>query len=346
MSHLYGRVEPGIPSAEGRVTMALGIDIYRYQEVVDWSEVKRHGVSFVYVKGTDGGGPALVHADYQVRGAHGVGLPVGLYHYAQLSPSPEVQADILTSEVRRLGATGVPPALDLEDPFSPGGRARDFAQRFLDRLRANGFDTVTLYANTSMLNGLVLAGGLDVPGLVTWAANYGPNDGARHPLPKPWDKLAHIHQYASVGRVPGIRGRVDLNESLVEIPGTGEDMALTQDDANLVATAVWEMHRPHLDPSVDTILPMWIWTVGANMGAWAAANKPIPVPPVGEIVDGLTTTLVPALVTALVKQLPEEMDEERARDIARMTVATIAERLVDEQSRALASARPDDMPTD
>jgi GH25 family lysozyme M1 (1,4-beta-N-acetylmuramidase) len=324
--------------------MALGIDIYRYQIVDDWNEVKRHGVSFVYVKGTDGDGPALVRADNQVRGAQSVSLPAGLYHYAQLSPSPEVQADILTAEVLRLDATGLPPALDLEDPHKPGGAARDFAQRFLNRLRYNGFDSITLYANTSMLNGIVLAGGLDVPGLVIWAANYGPNDGVRHPLPKPWNTLAHIHQYTSTALVPGIRGRVDLNESLTEIPGV--DMALTQEDVNRVATAVWELHRPHLDPSVDTILPMWIWTVGANMGAWAAANRPIPVPPAGEIVDGLMTTLVPVLVAELLKQLPEGMDEERARDIARMTVQNIADRLVDGQAQALTAARGGDTPID
>lgn len=120
-------------------------------------------------------------------------------------------------------------------------------------------------------------------------------------------------------------------------------MALTQEDVDRVATAVWESHRPHLDPSVDTILPMWIWTVGANMGAWAAANRPIPVPSAGEIADGLMTTLVPVLVAELVKQLPEGMDEERARDIARMTVQNIADRLVDEQTRAL-TARGGDTP--
>jgi GH25 family lysozyme M1 (1,4-beta-N-acetylmuramidase) len=195
--------------------MALGIDIYaRYQTVNDWSAVKQSGVSFVYVKGTDGGGLAPVHADEQVHGAQNVGLPVGLYHYAQLSPSPETQADVLTAEVHRLGATGLPPALDLESPFKPESIARAFAQRFLGRLLANGFPTVMLYGNTSMLTGIG-ADTLGVPGLKVWAANYGANDGTRHGYS--YGGHVDIHQYTSVGQVPGITGSVDMNESLTPI---------------------------------------------------------------------------------------------------------------------------------
>lgn len=193
--------------------MALGIDIYRYQKVTDWTAVKRHGVSFVYVKGTDGGGVAQVRATAQVRGAQAAGIPVGLYHYAQLSPSPEVQADVLTGEVHRLDATGLPPALDLEKPHQPGAVARDFADRFVNRLRRNGFRRVTLYANTSMLTGIG-AHLIDDPDLVIWAASFGPNDGRLHPLNYSGD--VDIHQYTSVGTVPGISGLVDLNESLTD----------------------------------------------------------------------------------------------------------------------------------
>lgn len=189
----------------------LGIDIYRYQTVTDWAAVKRHGVGFVYVKGTDGGGPAQQRADGQVAGAKSVGLPVGLYHYAQLTPSPETQARVLAAEVARLDARGMPPALDLELPHTPGPAARAFTRRFLLELRQLGHPVVMLYANTSMLAG-ISADSLAVPGLRIWAANYGPNNGRRNPLS--YRGRVDIHQYTSVGRVPGILGDVDLNESL------------------------------------------------------------------------------------------------------------------------------------
>lgn len=282
--------------------MALGIDIYRYQTVTDWAAVKRHGVSFVYVKGSDGGGPAMVRADGQTRGAQKAGLPVGLYHYAQLSPSPEAQADVLTAEVRRLNATGLPPALDLEDPHQPGKVAREFVHRFLNRLRVNGFKSVCLYANTSMLAGI---GGPEIdddPDVVIWAAAYGPNDGRRHSLT--YRGRVNIHQYTSVGTLPGISGRVDLNESLTALPDAyrgDNDMPLTNEDARLVAEAVWDTHRPHLDADNNLILPMWMWAVGANMGAWLAAQRELPAPDTGGIVQALTTQLVP-----IVREVMEE----------------------------------------
>ncbi|RSM90481.1 hypothetical protein DMH04_03165 [Kibdelosporangium aridum] len=295
--------------------MALGIDIYRYQTVTDWNAVRGSGVSFVYVKGSDGGGPALVRADAQVRGAQSVDLPVGLYHYAQLSPSPEAQANVLTAEVRRLDATGLPPALDLEDPHRPGPAARDFAFRFLNQLRANGFQSVTLYANTSMLTG-INADTIGVPNTIVWAAQYGPNDGRRHPLR--YNGRANIHQYTSVGGVPGISGQVDLNESLTELPGA--DMPLTQDDINRVANAVWEQHRPLLhDWSVMN--PMWVWLVGANMGAWEAATRPFPPPPNPE-------EAVQKLAEAIAVPLREELSQRNGEPDVDAIAVAIARRFV------------------
>jgi GH25 family lysozyme M1 (1,4-beta-N-acetylmuramidase) len=197
----------------------LGLDIARYQEVTDWNAVKQHGVRFIWVKGTDGGGPAPVQrADGQVAGSRSVGIPVGIYHYAQLSPSPEAQADVLAAEHRRLearyGPLLVPPALDLEKPHSPGSVAATFARRFLVRLKAHGFNRVMLYANTSMLTG-IRADDIrrDIPGVGIWAARYGANDGRNNGLGG-YGGWVDVHQYASVGRVPGIRASgVDLNEA-------------------------------------------------------------------------------------------------------------------------------------
>lgn len=246
----------------------LGIDIYRYQTVTDWNAVRRHGVSFVYVKGSDGGGPAIVRADVQVRGAQSVDLPVGLYHYAQLSPGPEAQANILTAEVRRLNATGLPPALDLESPFLPNGVARDFARRFLTQLRNNGFNSVTLYANTSMLTGIA-ADTIGVPGTVIWAANYGNNDGNRHSMT--YRGKVDVHQYTSVGLVRGISGRVDMNESLTNALFEGEEDMPTAEE---IAAAVWNFSAKTLNAGApdQSVLPMWVWLVGSNMGAWAGAD--------------------------------------------------------------------------
>lgn len=187
----------------------LGIDVYqRHNEVTDWRKVSNDGVNYVYVKGTDGGGIANVDPAYYVHGAQTAGLPVGLYHYAQPDPGPETQADVLAQCVRDLGADNLPPALDLEDPFVPNERARQFAWRFLHRLQERwGFRRVTLYGNLTMLGGIGAAN-LNLTGLWHWIASYGPNDGTRHPLVYP---NAGIHQYTSKGVIQGISRPVDLD---------------------------------------------------------------------------------------------------------------------------------------
>lgn len=211
--------------------MTYGIDIYdRYQDITSALALRDSPYDFAYVKGTDGGGPANVRPDAFVTQLRAVGLPVGLYHYAQLTPPAEFQADVLTAAVRRTGATHLPPALDLEDPHPATFASRPFAERFLLRLVRNGFRRVVLYANTSMLNGIRAwelhdvirrAGGE----LLIWAANYGTNDGAYTPsdanrLLAAYPHPVWMHQYSSTVAVPGVSGRVDGNKMLHPL---GED---------------------------------------------------------------------------------------------------------------------------
>lgn len=207
----------------------LGIDIYeRYQDVSNWAAVARHGVRFCWIKASDGGTTFRTdpnrRPDALVAGARSVGIAVGLYHYAQFSPSPEAQADVLMGEVRRLGATGLPPALDLESPFSPNSAARDFAIRFLRRLVDHHRVRPAVYGNTSMFAG-IRPDTWDIPGLVIWAADYGANTGTRNPDLRPYIGRADVHQYTSKGTVPGIAGRVDLNETITDALQEGDDMA-------------------------------------------------------------------------------------------------------------------------
>jgi GH25 family lysozyme M1 (1,4-beta-N-acetylmuramidase) len=198
--------------------VALGIDIYRYQTVINPRAVTGAGVKYAFVKLTDGNGAAIVRGDKQVGQMKSAGISVGGYHYAQFG-DPVQQADVFTAELRRLGATQVPPALDLEAPFSPNAVARDFALRFLKRLRANGFSKVTVYMSGSFAAAL-RPDRWGIPGLVIWIASYGPNNGRRNPLTGGYGGRYDIHQYTSVGRVAGIAGQVDLNWSVTNFINT------------------------------------------------------------------------------------------------------------------------------
>ncbi|WP_268744754.1 glycoside hydrolase family 25 protein [Amycolatopsis decaplanina] len=204
--------------------MALGIDIYsRFQSVTNWQAVKDHGVTFVFVKLTDGGGlpnGGRNTGDALVAGARSVGIPVGGYHFAQASPSPEAQADVFVAEVRRLGATGCVPMLDLEDnppgsgtPNIPDGRKRDFSIRFCGRVAGHGFRP-GVYLNNALAK-MLRPDQFGVPDLVIWIARYGAKPDAAA-------GRYDVHQYSDSGQVPGIRASgVDLNESYTNAHLTG-----------------------------------------------------------------------------------------------------------------------------
>lgn len=216
--------------------MTYGIDIYdRYQDIVNKIALRDSPYDFAYVKGTDGGGGANVPPDFFVDEIRSIGVPTGLYHYAQLSPSPEAQATVLTNAIQRTNARDLPPALDLEEPHPMAFGSRTFAERFLIKLVQFGFRQVVLYANTSMLTAIRAWEMHDVirqhgGELLIWAANYGNNNGTydqsdANRLLAAYPHPVWIHQYTSTARVPGIPGNVDGNKMLHPLGRTDMEQA-------------------------------------------------------------------------------------------------------------------------
>lgn len=195
--------------------MALGIDIHPvYQKDINWSALDP-SVEFIWLKISDGGsayrktvGNKLYTPDAHAAGMKTTKAACGGYHYAEFSPTPEIQADVLTREVKRLGLTSLCPALDIEAPFTPNATAMDFAKRFISRMKSHGWEKVAIYGYTAMMQYLRpdLWG---VPGLIIWAAR-----------PAPIGELGlykgrtDVHQFNSAGTVRGIAGQTDLNRTL------------------------------------------------------------------------------------------------------------------------------------
>lgn len=212
--------------------MALGIDIHPvYQEHINWGVLDRN-VKFIWLKVSDGGGAyrKIVDGRIYTPDAHAAGMKMtgaacGGYHYAQFSPSPEAQADILTQEVRRLGLTSLAPALDLEAPFTPNALAKDFAFRFIARLKSHGWDKVAIYSYTTMAQYL-RPDKWGIPGLITWIARPGPVGQLGV-----YTGRTDVHQFNSAARITGILENVDANETLnsnlLEGFGSGDELDMT-----------------------------------------------------------------------------------------------------------------------
>lgn len=204
---------------------AWGIDTASWQGQPDWNRAAGAGLSFVYVKSSEGSSTSYSTLDQQYQGARAAGLAVGLYHYARPNESPEINADALAFQVNRLAAVGghLPPCLDLEEG---SGDLSGWTRRFVARLRAQtGCTRVMVYSGASFFQTNIGEGWMD-DDIAVWIAHYGVTPGR----PRYLTPRVAIHQYSSTGQVPGIAGNVDMNQAiwpLERIVGDEEDVNLS-----------------------------------------------------------------------------------------------------------------------
>lgn len=100
----------GVDLREGE---SLGIDVSSHQKAIDWGDVADAGVSFAYIKATEGTGYTDPKFASNWEGATKNGITPGAYHYFTLcSPGADQARDFLKAAPPDSGA--LPPALDLE----------------------------------------------------------------------------------------------------------------------------------------------------------------------------------------------------------------------------------------
>ena len=186
-----------------------GIDVSRFQGDIDWPRVAASGVSFAYIKATEGGDVAdPMFASHWV-GAAQAGLPRGAYHFYYFCRTGAEQAAWFIQHVPfQPGA--LPPVLDIEwtrsrnCPQRPGPeQVRTEAANFLAILtqyygqRPLIYTTVDFWQDNEMwrLNGYEF-----------WLRSVAGHPGYAYDGHQ-WT----LWQYSGTGLVSGIAGQVDLN---------------------------------------------------------------------------------------------------------------------------------------
>ncbi|KAH7903606.1 glycoside hydrolase family 25 protein [Hygrophoropsis aurantiaca] len=99
-----------------------GIDVSDYQTDIDWTTVVDSGVTFVYIKATEGTSYTSSEFSSQYTGATDAGLIWGAYHFAHPDESTgAVQASYFLANGGGWSADGItlPGALDIE--YNPDG---------------------------------------------------------------------------------------------------------------------------------------------------------------------------------------------------------------------------------
>ena len=199
-----------------------GIDVGTSQPDIDWNAVRGSGREFVYVKATEGTGYVSPILDQQVNGARGVGMTVGLYHFARPDTNtPEDEAKAFAGELKRLDASSaghLSPCLDVE---REGGNLPRWVGAFIAALReqVNRGD-VMVYASARWFESKIDPNSWATDGVNLWVAHYGAAPGQ----PEFQHDRVVMHQYASDGQVPGVAGRTDLDVCMTDLRAlTGQD---------------------------------------------------------------------------------------------------------------------------
>jgi lysozyme len=233
-----------------------GIDVHGSKGSIDWRKVRASGVTFAFVKASEG----LTFEDERIaanlRDAHAAGVLVGPYHYARPDVRPSIagalqEANVFVSRIRAAGWTKqkhARPALDLEEG---GGDLAGWALAFCLRVEELTKVRPIVYTYSSFASSFLNRGGIaskELAKFPLWLANYGPNDGQRHPVSvaAPWSYVL-IHQYTSSGSTPGVGGRCDLNYAELLTPLYASPIVAPQPGSG---------PRPATAPKR---IPKWVW---------------------------------------------------------------------------------------
>lgn len=198
---------------EGRAPDAYavhGIDAARFQKEVDWQAAQRAGVSFAFLKATEGGD--MIDPEFQNhwRGAGRAGIPRGAYHfYYFCRPAIEQARWYIRNVPRSPGA--LPPVLDLEwNPYSPTCRLRPDpaivraeAKVFLDALERHYGQRPLIYTTVDFYHRNDMG---QMRHEEFWLRSV-----AAHPSKIYPGQRWRFWQYSGTGLVPGFPGKTDLN---------------------------------------------------------------------------------------------------------------------------------------
>lgn len=191
-----------------------GIDVSSWQGDIDWDKVKDSGIDYVMIRcGFRNLVNDEMHIDklfyYNIKEANRVGIPVGVYFYSTAITEKEVleEATFVLNLIKDYDVQ-YPVAYDFE-MFNENRTVglsdiviNDNAVKFLDYISAHGYIGM-LYTNLSSLNKHWDLSKFE--GYRVWYAQY--IDKATY------EGTYDMWQYADNGRVDGIVGNVDLNES-------------------------------------------------------------------------------------------------------------------------------------
>ena len=187
-----------------------GIDVAKYQGHIDWRAAKRGGVSFAFIKATEGGD----HLDKMFMknwaAAGQAGVPRGAYHFYYFCRPAIQQARWVIRNVPK-DPRSLPPVLDMEwnhqsktcKTRPPAKKVRAEMRRFLNIVERHYGKRPIIYTTVDFYkdNGLAYMQDYEY-----WLRSV-----ADHPSQVYPGQRWSFWQYTGTGQIPGISGDTDIN---------------------------------------------------------------------------------------------------------------------------------------
>ena len=184
-----------------------GIDVSKYQDVIDWSSVKDMKVgsvqmSFAFIKATEGLGNEDAYFQRNWKKTKDAGLARGAYHFFLATKSGKAQAENFINSVELLPGD-MPPVLDIEQTYgvSPE-KLRARAKEWLQTIQDHYHVMPIIYTNVDFYKQYLKD---DFDGYPLWIAHYLQKE--RPSIYRDWA----FWQHSEAGRVNGIVTRVDFD---------------------------------------------------------------------------------------------------------------------------------------
>lgn len=185
-----------------------GIDVSHYQGEIDWDELLKNSsvkIAFVFCKATEGTQILDERWRRNRKMLRERKVAVGAYHYFRPDIDATLQARFFLEHYHPK-QNDLPPVIDVEDEIDDPISLRNNVKRWMDIVEKKTGKRPIIYTNFYMFSKIFEAHFRDYK---FWIANYSDN-----PERMKDDRIIYW-QYSDQGRVPGIKGKIDLNMSKV-----------------------------------------------------------------------------------------------------------------------------------
>ncbi len=181
-------------------SIARGIDVSKYNGVINWAQVKASGINFAFLKigSTKSGLDPTFHYNITNAQANGVKVGVYLYSYATNVEQATMEALLVAQWLAPYGLQ-MPVVIDIEDKVQRGlsvAEVNAIINTFCLIIDSAGYYPM-VYSYKNFFSGKIGATPWE-----RWMAQYGSQ--------LDYNGVS-FWQYTSSGSVPGIGGRVDMN---------------------------------------------------------------------------------------------------------------------------------------